>query len=72
MPTPFHQPPRRPHAWAWIFGLSQVAVVAIWWLWGSKAGLPALLVTHGALVWATLRPQSRLLSPVLSRSGLVL
>jgi len=68
MPTsPLHQPPRHPHAWAWVFGASQLAVVAIWWLWGWKAGLPALLITHGALVWATLRPQSRLLSPVLSR-----
>jgi len=68
MQTPsLHQPPRHPHAWGWVFGLSQLAVVAIWWLWGWKAGFPALLVTHGALVWATLRPQSGLLSPVLSR-----
>ena len=67
MPTPLHQPPRHPHAWAWLFGLSQLAVIAIWWLWGWKAGLPALFVTHGALVWATLRPGSRLLSPVLTR-----
>src|SRR5690349_6183599 len=67
MPTPLHQPPRHPHAWAWLFGLSQLAVIAIWWLWGWKAGLPALALSHGALVWATLRPQSPLLSPVLTR-----
>ncbi len=62
-----HRPPRHPHAWAWIFVASQLAVVAIWWAWGWKAGLAALAATHLALVWATLRPQSRVLSPVLSR-----
>jgi peptidoglycan/xylan/chitin deacetylase (PgdA/CDA1 family) len=68
MPTaPLHQPPRHPHAWAWIFTASQLAVAGIWWTWGWKAGLPALAFTHIALVWATLRPQSRVLSPVLSR-----
>lgn len=68
MPTSsLHQPPRHPHAWAWLFGLSQLAVIAIWWLWGWKAGLPALLASHGALVWGTLRPQSALFSPVLRR-----
>jgi peptidoglycan/xylan/chitin deacetylase (PgdA/CDA1 family) len=62
-----HQPPRHPHAWSWLFAASQLAVVAIWWLWGWKAGLPALLITHATMVWATLHPRSRLLSPVLSR-----
>ncbi|HEY5804736.1 MAG TPA: polysaccharide deacetylase family protein [Lysobacter sp.] len=66
MPT-FHRPPRHPHAWAWLFAASQLAVIALWWRWGWQAGLPALLVSHLTLVWATLRPQSRLLSPVLSR-----
>src|SRR5688500_11623780 len=68
MPTfPLHRPPRHPHAWAGLFAVSQLAVIAIWWFWGWKAGLPALLVSHGTLVWATLHPRSRLLSPVLSR-----
>ncbi|MFC3550473.1 polysaccharide deacetylase family protein [Lysobacter cavernae] len=62
-----HRPPRRPHAWAWLFGASQLAVIALWWGYGWRVGLPALLLTHLVLVWATLRPQSRLLSPVLTR-----
>lgn len=65
--TSFHRPPRHPHAWAWLFAASQLAVVAIWWRWGWQPGLAALLVSHLTLVWATLRPQSRLLSPVLTR-----
>ena len=62
-----HQPPRHPHAWAWLFGVSQLAVVAVWWRWGWQAGLAALLATHLTVVWATLWPRSGLLSPVLSR-----
>mgnify|MGYP003583555143 CR=1 FL=1 len=65
--VPLHRPPCRPHAWAWIFGASQLAVVALWWAWGWRVGLPAMVASHLILVWATLRPQSRLLSPVLSR-----
>lgn len=64
---PLHRPPHRPHAWAGWFVASQVAMVALWWVWGWRAGLPAMLLSHGGLVWATLRPQSRLLSPVLTR-----
>lgn len=67
MPSTLHRPPRHPHAWAWLFAASQLAVVAAWWIWGWRIGLPALLATHLVLVWATLRPQSRLLSPVLTR-----
>lgn len=68
MPVPsFHRPPRRPHAWAWVFAGSQLAVIALWWQWGWRIGLPALAASHLALVWATLRPQSRLFSPVLNR-----
>lgn len=64
---PLHQPPRRPHAWAWIFAVSQLLVVALWWRWGWKIGLPAMVVTHLTVIWATLWPSSRLLGPVLSR-----
>ncbi len=68
MPTlPLHRPPRRPHAWAWGFAASQLAVIAIWWQWGWKPGLVALAATHLAMVWATLRPRSAVFSPVLSR-----
>src|SRR5687767_13739902 len=65
--TSFHLPPRHPHALAWLFAASQLAVIVIWWLSGCQFGLAALLVSHLTLVWATLRPQSRLLSPVLTR-----
>ncbi len=50
-----------------VFALSQLVLVALWWRHGWQLGLPALLLTHGALVWGTLRPGSRLFSPVLSR-----
>ena len=62
-----HRPPRHPHAWAAAFLLSQLMLVGLWWQYGWRAGVPALLLTHGALVWATLWPRSRWLSPVLSR-----
>ncbi len=65
--TGLHRPPRRPHAWVWIFGASQLAVVALWWIGGWRVGLAAMVASHLTVVWATLRPQSRLLSPVLSR-----
>lgn len=64
---PLHRPPRRPHAWAWAFVLSQMLVAAIWWWLGWRVGLPALLLSHAPFVWATLVPDSRLLSPVLAR-----
>ena len=62
-----HRPPRRPWAWAWLFGASQLAVIALWWGLGWRIGLVALLLSHGLMIWATMRPQSRLFSPVLSR-----
>lgn len=64
---PLHQPPRRPHAWAWVFAVSQLLVVALWWRWGWKIGLPAMVVSHLTVIWATLWPRSRLLGPVLAR-----
>lgn len=64
---PLHRPPRHPHAWVGWFAASQLAAVALFWTWGWRLGLPALMLSHASLVWATLRPQSRLLSPVLTR-----
>ena len=64
---PLHRPPRRPWAWAWLFGASQLAVAAVWAWGGWRSGLPALLLTHGAVVWGTLWPRSRLSGPVLAR-----
>src|SRR5687767_6162680 len=59
--------PRRPHAWAWCFALSQLLAAWVWWRLGWQIGLPFLLATHAPFVWATLRPDSALLSPVLRR-----
>ena len=66
IPTP-HRPPRRPHAWAWAFVASQLAVVAVWWWHGWHVGLPAMLASHLPFVWGTLVPASGLFSPVLVR-----
>lgn len=66
-PPPLHRPPRYPHAWAAAFLGSQLLLVALWWRYGWRAGAAALLLSHGALVWATLWPRSRWLSPVLTR-----
>lgn len=62
-----HRIPRRPWAGVWLFGVSQLAVIALWWALGWRIGLAAMLLSHGLMFWATLRPQSRLFSPVLSR-----
>ena len=62
-----HRPPRHPHAWTAAFIASQLLLAALWWRFGWRVGAPALLLSHGALVWATLWPRSRWLSPVLSR-----
>lgn len=62
-----HRIPRRPWAAVWAFAASQLAVIGVWWVWGWQAGLAAMLLSHGLMFWATLRPQSRLFSPVLSR-----
>lgn len=65
--TPLHRPPRRPHAWAWVFAASQVAVAVLWWHFGWQVGVPALLLSHAPFVWGTLAPSSGLFSPVLAR-----
>jgi peptidoglycan/xylan/chitin deacetylase (PgdA/CDA1 family) len=62
-----HRPPRRPWAWAWLFALSQLLVLLAWLLGGWRWGLPLLAASHLGLVWGTLKPQSRLFSPVLTR-----
>lgn len=61
-----HRIPRRPHAWLWFFAASQLLVLGLWWWLGWKVGLPALLLSHAFFVWATLVPDSRLFSPVLT------
>lgn len=62
-----HRPPRRPHVW-WLFLVaSQLIVIAIWWRYGWRIGLPAMLASHLPFLWGTLRPQSRLFGPALMR-----
>lgn len=68
MPLPhFHRPPRRPHAWAWALGVSQLLVVAIWWRYGWQMGLPCMVASHLPFWWGVLWPQSAFYGPVLSR-----
>ncbi|QOY63919.1 polysaccharide deacetylase family protein [Lysobacter sp. H21R4] len=62
-----HRVPRRPHAWWMILLASQLLVAALWWRWGWPVGLPAMLASHLPFLWGTLKPDSRLFSPVLSR-----
>jgi peptidoglycan/xylan/chitin deacetylase (PgdA/CDA1 family) len=62
-----HRVPRHPHAWWIALGLSQALVAAAWWQWGWRLGLPLMLASHVPFLWGTLRPGSRLFSPVLTR-----
>lgn len=63
----FHRPPRRPHAWLWALGVSQIAVAVVWWRFGWAIGLPCMLASHMPFLWGTLRPGSSLYGPVLER-----
>ena len=62
-----HRPPRFPYAWAVWLPLSQLVVAAIWWRLGWAWGLPAMLLSHVPVWWGTLKPDSRVFSPVLRR-----
>ncbi len=70
-PTPhrprLHRVPRRPAAGLLAIAFSQLAVIALWWTYGWHVGLPAMLLTHLPVVWATLTPNANLLCPILSR-----
>lgn len=62
-----HRPPRYPHAW-WLFLLlSQCAVAWLWWRYGWRVGVSAMVLSHLPFWWGVLRPQSALYSPVLVR-----
>ncbi|QSX78956.1 polysaccharide deacetylase family protein [Agrilutibacter solisilvae] len=67
MPEALHRPPRRPHAWIGALLLSQLLVVAVFWRWGWAWGLPVMFASHAVFWWGTLKPGSRLFSPVLTR-----
>lgn len=66
LPAP-RRPPRHPQAWAWLFALSQIGGLVLGWQFGWHWGLPVILGAQALSFWATLWPQSRLLSPVLTR-----
>lgn len=59
--------PSRPRLRLGLLALSQVGVVALWWLVGFKIGLAALAATHGAVLWSTFNPRSQLFCPALVR-----
>ncbi len=67
MSPPLHRPPRHPHAWLPLLVRSQLAVAAAWWRLGWTVGLPAMLLSHVPVWWGTLKPDSRVFSPVLRR-----
>lgn len=62
-----HRPPRHPYLWWLLLAASQLVVIAIWWRYGWRIGLPAMLLSHLPFLWGTLWPRSRLFGPVLTR-----
>lgn len=59
-------PPLR-RAWLGWLVFSQLVVVVLWWGWGWRVGLPALLISHAPFWIAVLQPRSSLYGPVLWR-----
>ncbi|MET0548804.1 MAG: polysaccharide deacetylase family protein [Xanthomonas sp.] len=67
VPETLHRIPRHPYRWLpWALA-SQVLVAAVWWAYGWRVGLPALLLSHAALVLPVFLPRARLYAPVLDR-----
>jgi peptidoglycan/xylan/chitin deacetylase (PgdA/CDA1 family) len=64
---PLARPPRHPHAWLAFLLASQALVALVWWRVGWQVGLPVLVATHLPFWWGTLKPQSALFCPVLTR-----
>lgn len=65
--TDLHRIPRYPHVWVWALLALQGLVIGLWWQFGWRIGLPAFFLSQMPFVWATLVPDSRLYSPVLTR-----
>ncbi|WP_407353023.1 polysaccharide deacetylase family protein [Luteimonas sp. R10] len=62
-----HRVPDRPHAWlAWLLP-SQALVIALWWGFGWRIGLPAMLLSHVPFWVSVLLPRATLYGPVLAR-----
>ncbi|MDB6163187.1 MAG: polysaccharide deacetylase family protein [Xanthomonadaceae bacterium] len=66
-PLDLGRPPRYPHVWLLFLAASQALALAVWWRVGWQVGLPLLMASHLPFWWGTLRPQSRLFCPVLTR-----
>lgn len=64
---PLERPPRYPHAWLPCLLVSQALVAFLWWHQGWQVGLPLLIGSHLPFWWGTLKPQSQLFCPVLTR-----
>ncbi|HET6434966.1 MAG TPA: polysaccharide deacetylase family protein [Xanthomonadaceae bacterium] len=64
---PLARPPRHPHAWLAFLLASQALAALVWWRLGWQVGLPVLVATHLPFWWGTLKPQSQLFCPVLTR-----
>jgi peptidoglycan-N-acetylglucosamine deacetylase len=62
-----HRIPRYPHAWLGAFALSQFAVAALWWRFGTGIGIVCLLLSHAPFWWATFWPRATLFGPNLAR-----
>ncbi|GAB6194846.1 polysaccharide deacetylase family protein [Lysobacter xanthus] len=59
-----HRPPRFPRLAVALSIASQAAVALLWWRFGWRTGLPALILSHAALLWGSLRYDSALFGPV--------
>lgn len=64
---PLERPPRHPHAWLAFLLASQALAALAWWQAGWQVGVPVLVATHLPFWWGTLKPQSQLFCPVLTR-----
>lgn len=62
-----HRVPRHSYAWIWLVLALHLGVIVVWWRWGWVPGLACLFAVHMLFLWGTMRPQSRLFGPVLSR-----
>jgi peptidoglycan/xylan/chitin deacetylase (PgdA/CDA1 family) len=67
VPETLHRIPRHPYRWLPVALASQALVAALWWHWGWRIGLPALLASHAALLLPVFLPRAWLYAPVLSR-----
>ena len=65
-PETLHRTLPRPR-WPWWLAASQLLVLALWWRFGWRVGLPAMLLSHAAFIVPVFLPGARLYAPVLRR-----